>query len=249
MSLVRIKNLSVCYSSKRGNVEALRNFSLHLSEGEIYPVIGPSGCGKSTLLHVLGGIIRNYTGEVFINGQKPDPKEQSIGLIPQSYGLLPWKRIEENIFLAARIKHLPADTAYNEEIIHALGLEELLQRYPNELSGGQRQRVALARSFIQKPDLLLMDEPFSALDTLTAEKCRKLFIEIWKRHKVTTLFITHNIEEAVSMGKHIVLLSKAPGSIAEIFDNPLMQPGAERTPKAYFEQAELIRKLIKQEWV
>ena len=237
MSLVRIDNLSVNYTSKRGHVEALRNLTLNLSEGEIYAVIGPSGCGKSTLLHVLGGIITNYSGEVWINGQKPNPQKQSIGLIPQNYGLLPWKRVKDNIFLSARMKHIPEDTSYNEEIIRTLELTELLERYPNELSGGQRQRV-----------LLLMDEPFSALDMLTAEKCRKLFLEIWKRNKVTTLFITHNVEEAVQMGKHIIILSKAPGRLLQVYGNPIMQTGAERTPEAYFRQAEIIRQLIKQEW-
>lgn len=249
MSLVRIDNLSVNYTSKTGAVEALHNLTLNLSEGEIYAVIGPSGCGKSTLLHVLGGILTNYSGEVWINGQKPNPKEQSIGLIPQNYGLLPWKRVKDNIYLSARMKHLSEDATYNEEIIRTLELTELLDRYPNELSGGQRQRVALARSFIQKSDLLLMDEPFSALDMLTAEKCRNLFLELWKRNKITTLFITHNIEEAVQMGKHIIILSKAPGHLIQIFSNPIMQTGAERTPEAYFRQAEMIRQLIKQEWI
>ena len=248
MDSVRIKHLSVNYVSGRGNVEALHDLSLDLSEGGIYAVIGPSGCGKSTLLHVLGGITTDYQGEVSINGQKPNPKKQSIGLIPQNYGLLPWKRVKDNIYLSSRIKRLPEDTGYNEEIIRTLELTDLLERYPNELSGGQRQRVAIARSFIQKPELLLMDEPFSALDTLTAEKCRNLFIEIWKRHKVTTLFITHNLEEAVQIGKHIIILGKAPGSLVETVENPLMQPGAERTSEACLRQAGQIRQLIKQEW-
>lgn len=249
MSTVRIKNLSVTFTSKKEKVEALHHFSLEMSDGDIYSVIGPSGCGKSTLLHVLGGIIKEYDGEVWIDGKSPNPKTQSIGLIPQNYGLLPWKRIKDNILLAAKIKKSAHNDIDNEDIINALDLQETLQRYPHELSGGQCQRVALARSFIQKPDLLLMDEPFSALDALTAEKCRSLFLDVWKKHKVTTLFITHNIEEAVRMGKYIVLLSKPPGHVIRVIENPLIKSGADRSAEAYFEQAKQIRELIIKEWV
>lgn len=248
MSTVQINHLSVTYSSKGEVVEAVKDLSLSLSEGGIYSVIGPSGSGKSTLLHVLGGIIKDYEGEVLINGIKPDPKIHSIGLVPQNYGLLPWKKVKENILLATKIRKSQPDDIFYNEIIQALDLEGFIHRYPNELSGGQQQRVALARSFIQKPDLLLMDEPFSALDALTAEKSRNLFIDVWKKHKVTTLFITHNIEEAVRMGKYIVLLSKCPGRILHIVNNPLIGTGTEKTPEAYLELSGYIRELISKEW-
>nr|WP_239063794.1 ATP-binding cassette domain-containing protein [Bacteroides sp. 51] len=209
----------------------MKNFSLELADGDIYSVIGPSGSGKSTLLYVLSGIRTNYTGEVLIDGKRPDPKHQSIGLVPQNYGLLPWKRVKENIFLPERIKRKHAATnssgakpsfgdTHVQEIIRTLDLGELLHRYPHELSGGQQQRVALARSFIQKPDLLLMDEPFSALDALTAERSRKLFFDVWTKNPVTTLFITHNIDEAVSIGKRVLLLSPSPGQVTHILDAP-----------------------------
>lgn len=234
MSTVRIQHLDVTFSGKNGKTEALKDFSLELADGDIYSVIGPSGSGKSTLLYVLSGIRTNYTGEVLINGKYPDPKHQSIGLVPQNYGLLPWKRVKENIFLPERIKQQPADEAHVQEIIHTLDLSELLHRYPHELSGGQQQRVALARSFIQKPDLLLMDEPFSALDALTAERSRKLFFDVWSKNPVTTLFITHNIDEAINIGKRVVLLSPSPGRVTHILDTPT---------------ADEVRNLITDQWI
>lgn len=232
MSTISIQHLGVVFSGKNGTTEALKDFSLQLADGEIYSVIGPSGSGKSTLLYILAGIRTNYTGEVLINGEHPNPKQQSIGLIPQNYGLLPWKRIKENIFLPELIKQqqraaasfpcgkAPFNDTHAREIINTLDLGELLERYPHELSGGQQQRVALARSFIQKPDLLLMDEPFSALDALTAERSRKLFFDVWQQHPVTTLFITHNIDEAVSIGHRVVLLSPSPGRVTHILEAP-----------------------------
>lgn len=220
MSTIRIQRLNVAFTGKREVTEALKDFSLHVSDKEIYSVIGPSGSGKSTLLYILAGIRRQYTGEVLIDDKCPDPCRQSIGLVPQNYGLLPWKRVKENIFLPERLKNNRHDKAHAQAIIHTLDLNDLLDRYPHELSGGQQQRVALARSFIQKPDLLLMDEPFSALDTLTAGRSRTLFFDVWKQHPVTTLFITHNIDEAVSIGQRVVLLSPSPGHVTHILDGP-----------------------------
>lgn len=220
MSRVSIHNLTVGFTGKGEYTVALRDFSLNLEDGHIYAVVGPSGSGKSTLLRVLAGLITDYTGEVRIDGVTPDPKHQSIGLVPQNYGLLPWKRVDANIFLPGNIKKSHPDTLLANDIIDSLGLSDLLHRYPHELSGGQQQRVALARSFIQKPDLLLMDEPFAALDILSAEKSRELFRSVWNKHKVTTLFITHNLEEAVSLGSHIVLMSPDPDTCRLVLDSP-----------------------------
>lgn len=221
MSRVDIHNLCVSYRGKDKHTEALHNLSLQLAEGEIYSVIGPSGCGKSTLLYILAGIITQYTGEVFIDGESPNPRKHSIGLVPQNYGLLPWKRVRENIYLPKRLKK--SNQTDNPEILKELELSELLERYPHELSGGQQQRVALARSFLQKPDLLLMDEPFSALDALTAERGRKLFLDIWAKNPVTTLFVTHNLEEAVNIGNRVLLLSASPGQLIRMLEKPTIE--------------------------
>ena len=234
MSTINIQQLHVTFSGKNGKTEALKDFCLELPGDDIYSVIGPSGSGKSTLLYVLSGIRTNYTGQVLVNGKRPDPKHQSIGLVPQNYGLLPWKRVKENIYLPQKLGKDMLNEAHAQEIIHTLDLGELLERFPHELSGGQQQRVALARSFIQKPDLLLMDEPFSALDALTAERSRKLFSDVWAKNPVTTLFITHNIDEAVSIGKRVILLSPSPGHVTHILDAPT---------------ADEVRNLIANQWV
>ncbi|MCC8186895.1 MAG: ABC transporter ATP-binding protein [Bacteroides sp.] len=220
VSTVRIHQLNVSYQRGNKTVEALHNFSLYTASGTIDALVGPSGCGKSTLLHVLAGVIREYRGEVQIDGQPPTPRRQSIGLVPQHYGLLPWKRVQENIFLPARLHKQQADHVLADEILRTLELDTLLHRYPHELSGGQQQRVALARAFIQRPGLLLMDEPFSALDALTAERGRHLFMKLWQEHRVTTLFVTHNIEEAACIGQRVILLSRAPGTVTHILEKP-----------------------------
>lgn len=233
MSFVRISHLSVRYSNRKENhTDALCDLSLTLNKGDIYTVVGPSGCGKSTLLYVLAGIVGNYTGEVLINGSRPDPKKHSIGLVPQNYGLLPWKKVEENVSMAFRIRGSKWPD-YGDQIIRTLDIRDLFRKYPGELSGGEKQRVAIARSLLQNPELLLMDEPFSALDTLTADRCRTLFVELRKQIPVTTLLVTHNLQEAVRLGQHVILLGKHPRRLIRVIDRP---------------QVEQVEQLIREKW-
>lgn len=216
--MLSIENLEVKY----GNIDALSDFSLKINNGEIYSLIGPSGCGKSTLLKVLCGILKEYTGRISFNNKIFNPKDIAIGYVPQQYGLLEWKTVRENIFLSFKLNsNKTPDKPEIDQIIRPLEIEDLQDRYPSQLSGGQKQRVALARAFVSRPDILLMDEPFSSLDTFTSEASQRLFLHLWETHKVTTLFITHNIHEAVSIGKHIVIMSKSPGKIVHQAENPL----------------------------
>lgn len=211
--MISINNLSVKY----GQSLVLNNFSLSMNKGEIYALIGPSGCGKSTLLKTLCGILKKDSGEItYSSGQNI-----AIGYVPQLYGLLEWKTVEDNIFLPLRLKNQKLKTAEQKSILDELEITNLLKRYPKELSGGQRQRVALARSFISQPHLLLMDEPFSALDAFTSLASQKLFLRLWSKYKVTTLFITHNIHEAATLGQHVLLMGKSSGEIIETIKNPL----------------------------
>lgn len=207
-----VEHLSVAY---RESEIVLQDVSMVVAEGELCAVIGPSGAGKSTLLHVLSGVMTRYSGIVRVHGMAPDPRRQSIGLVPQNYGLLPWKRVSDNIALPYLLGKRSGNlqTAQMQEIVEGLEIAELLHRYPHELSGGQRQRVAIARAFAQEPELLLLDEPFSALDVQTAERCRTLFREMRERTAVTTLMVTHNISEAVEMCDHVVLLGGKPGQV------------------------------------
>lgn len=249
--MLDIENLSVSYKSNRNEVHALGPISMKIQSGDIIAIIGPSGCGKSTFLHVLSGIIRDYTGKAALNGAVLNPKLHNIGFIPQNFGLLPWKNVEKNCLLSLKIKEKPIDQATQERIhyiIDKLNIGELMDRYPKELSGGQKQRVSIARAFIMNPDLLLMDEPFSALDALTREEAQELFIDVWNQYKPTTVFVTHSIEEAIYMGKKIVIMSHCPGIIVEVLDNPLFNTEDLRQNEEYLKLSSHIRSIIKKGW-
>lgn len=249
--MLEIVNLSVSYGTEKNMVNALGPINMEIEDGDIYAVIGPSGCGKSTLLHVLSGIIKPYQGEVLLNSQVLNPKKHNIGFIPQNFGLLPWKNVQKNCLLSLKIKGKAVDSAISQRIDHIqnkLGINSLKDRYPNEISGGQKQRVAIARAFIMNPDLLLMDEPFSALDALSREEAQELFIDIWNQYNTTTLFVTHSIEEAIYIGKKIVIMSHCPGTIVEIIDNPLFNTPDLRQNEEYLKLSSHIRGIIKKGW-
>lgn len=250
--MLLIDELTVSYKSQRNIVnDALGPLNLKIDNGDIYAIIGPSGCGKSTLLKVLSGNILDYQGKVFLKGEKINAKKHDIGLIPQGFGLLPWKNIEKNYLLSVNIKGRNIDSRLRERInyiIKKLDIASLKERYPSELSGGQKQRVAIARAFIMNPDLLLMDEPFSALDALTREEAQELFIDMWSQYKITTVFVTHSIEEAIYMGKKIVIMSHCPGKIVEIIDNPLFNTKELREQEEYIKLSVHIRSIIKKGW-
>ncbi len=213
----------------------LSDISFDLPKGEILTIIGSSGCGKSTFLNVLSGINKEYEGEVIFNDENIQQNSIIRGYIPQNLGLLDWKTVKENIFLAKTINSkIEIDPKEAEDIIEKLELQELLHRFPTELSGGQRQRVALARLFLSRPELILMDEPFTALDTFTAEISRKLFLSLWKKRKITTVFTTHNLQEAVFLGKKILIMGKSPANILEIVENPYFDNNSSDKKKYQF---------------
>jgi len=221
--MIKINNLNVSYKNAEKSIRVIENANLTIKKGEICAVIGPSGCGKSTLLKVLAGIIVDYTGEVIIDGKKADPKIHRIGFIPQNYGLVKWKTVEENIFLSTKVKDgkKNIDMGFYEKILKELKLKDFTQRYPSQLSGGQMQRVSMARALLLKPNLLLMDESFSALDAMTREEVQELFLEVWEEHKVTTILVTHDIKEAIYLAKDIAVISKSPGTIVKVIQNSM----------------------------
>ena len=180
---------------------------------EIVTITGPSGSGKSTLLHCLSGIVTPTSGLLLLDDLPISPRTHQIALVPQQYGLFPWKRVASNIFLPSALGKRSVSPELQQEILETLGLLDLLDRYPHQLSGGQRQRVALARAFIMQPDLLLLDEAFSALDVATAERSRQLFLELWARYPVPTLCVTHSPEEATTLAQRILLLGGTPGTL------------------------------------
>ncbi len=240
MSFLIVDNLSVIYRE----IVAIQHLNLSVEEGSIYSLIGPSGCGKSTFLKTICGIIKPTEGNVLLKEEVINPRKQTLGYIPQHYGLLDWLTVENNLFLGKKIQKKKA--THEAKIIEQLDIGNLLKRYPKELSGGQQQRVALARAWMLQPDLLLMDEPFSSLDTYTAEKSRELFLQLWKEQRTTTLFVTHNLQEAVRTGKYIVLFSRQPARILEIIENPLFQSGMKREDVDFYRVEQSIRKRIQE---
>ncbi|SHJ27454.1 NitT/TauT family transport system ATP-binding protein [Geosporobacter subterraneus DSM 17957] len=249
--MLEIDELSVSYRSGKKMIHALGPINLKVAPGDIYALIGPSGCGKSTFLHVLSDIIKDYTGQVTLNGESLNSKKHDIGFIPQNFGLLPWKNVQKNCLLSLRIKKQRIDASLTERIdyiMNKLNIHSLKDRYPRELSGGQKQRVAIARAFIMNPDLLLMDEPFSALDALTREEAQELFIDIWNQYRTTTIFVTHSIEEAIYMGKKIAILSHCPGTVVEVIDNPLFNTENLRENEEYLKLSTHLRNVVKKGW-
>lgn len=243
--MIAVKDLSVKYQRKNEETLALDNVNINIAQGDIYTFIGPSGCGKSTFLYVLSGILKDYKGTVLIDGNPIDPGSQRIGLILQNYGLLPWKTVYQNAMLGIKIKQgRPGLDEYSSYILHQLGIDNLLDRYPKELSGGQQQRVAIARAFILKPDLLLMDEPFSALDAISREEMQELFLKTWKGNNVTTIFITHSVDEALYLGSKIAVFSPSPGRILEVLDNPCFQLDNLRFREEYHDMSIKLRKIL-----
>ncbi len=248
--MIAVKDLTVTYQSKGSHYTALEKINLEFRSGEICGIIGPSGCGKSTLLKIFAGIIKDYEGSVAIKGEAVRPSKQRIGFIPQNYGLLPWKNVYENVALGLKIKD-GKDIASESDLEHALlqvGIGGLGRRYPNELSGGQQQRVSLARTFLLKPDLLLMDEPFSALDAITREEIQDAFMMAWKENPVSTILVTHHVEEVIYLASKIVILSNAPGRVLKVIDNPLFGMEDLRNRKDYISLSLELRRTMKEDW-
>lgn len=238
--------VSVDYGAGEDAVHAIADTSLCVERGTVLALIGASGCGKSTLLRVGAGLVRPTAGTITSDGAPIDPRTLRIGFLPQNYGLLAWKTVRENILLGAEIKGewSSARAAAFDELVAELGLADLLERYPREMSGGQQQRVGLAGVFLLAPDLLLMDEPFSALDAITRESMQEVFLSLWKKRAVTTLLVTHYVEEALTLAGRIAVMCGTPGRVAEIIDNPYAGDLTHRSSQGFFAMGQMLRAKI-----
>ena len=228
-------------------------FSLSISRGETWAVLGPSGGGKTTLLYLLAGLHQPLSGQVCIEGNiltRPRPRS---GLILQDYGLLPWSTVRQNVELGLQVRtfygedgrHTPVDFQPAKDVpywLDRLGIAAVADKFPSQISGGQRQRAAIARTLALEPDLLLMDEPFSSLDAITRADLQNLTLHLCTEQNLTLMIVTHAIEEAVAMGKKILLLGPAPNRIARVFENPYAGPGEYRSSPAYHELCALLWK-------
>ena len=244
--LLCFSGVSVDYGTGEDAVHALADISLCVERGTVLALIGASGCGKSTLLRVVAGLVRPTAGTLHADGANVDPRVLRIGFLPQNYGLLAWKTVRENILLGAEIKGEWDEKrkAIFDELVADLGLKDLLTRYPHELSGGQQQRVGLARVFLLAPDLLLMDEPFSALDAITRESMQEVFLSLRKKYAVTTMLVTHYVEEALALAGRIAVMTGTPGRIAEIIDNPFAGDLTNRSTPEFFVLGQKLRAKI-----
>lgn len=246
--MIKINDWCVSYHNKQA-ANALEAVDLTVEEGEIIAVIGASGCGKSTLLKSIGGIVPGYRGTIEMDGIPLNTKEHLIGYMPQGYGLLPWKTVMENCLLPLKIRNITIDEKkrnFVDGLLNSLEIGNLAKRYPATLSGGQKQRVALVRALSLSPQILLMDEPFSALDAIMRDEAAEIFLRVWKQNRCSTILVTHSIDEAIYIGKRIAVMGSSPGRIKRIVENPLYGDSNYKERDNYKEIHHLIKEEIRE---
>ena len=228
MEAIAVNELSKLYSTRDGTVHALQQISFSVSEGEFVAVVGPSGCGKSTLLKVLAGLLPPSKGAARLRGTPITGPRRDIGVVFQSPVLLPWRSVLDNVLLPVDVQRLGRDRHLKvaTDLLSLVGLDGFERRYPWELSGGMQQRVAITRALIHDPAILLMDEPFGALDAMTREQMNLELQRIWLERKKTVLFITHSIPEAVFLADRILVLTPRPGRIIDDVQVKIPRPRA-----------------------
>jgi len=242
-SFIQLEKVSVGYDGS----PVLDEFSLNIKRGDRISIIGPSGCGKTTLLYTLAGILSPYSGQAQIMGQTIEAKRKNTSLILQSYGLFPWKSVWDNIILPFKISGELDQTAVKkgQTLLKSIGLEGMENKYPSQLSGGQKQRVAIARAWIKRPDLLLMDEPFSALDAMTREQLQETLLSLEGVKEMTTVLVTHSIEEAVFMSSKILVMNNK-GRIHAVYSNPDQGDLDYRRGETYYKKCRDLRQLLQE---
>jgi NitT/TauT family transport system ATP-binding protein len=221
------RNVSLTFRPpNRAPVRALGGFDIAVEEGEFLSIVGPSGCGKSTFLNVVLGLTKPDAGEVLMHGKPIGGPGGDRAMVFQEFGLLPWRTVQHNIELGLELKKVAADKrrATAERLIVLVGLAGFEQHYPHELSGGMKQRVGLARALATDPDVLLMDEPFAALDAQTRDLMQAELLRIWREARKTVLFVTHQIDEAIYLSDRVMVMSKRPGRAKKIFVIDLPRP-------------------------
>lgn len=224
---ISIEDLSLVYSPRRRkDVVALTDFNLEVEKGLFLSLVGPSGCGKSTLLRIISGLMRPSSGQVLLSGQKVTGPGHDRAMVFQEFALMPWRTVMRNIEMGLEFRGVPIDERRKIAARHVelVGLNGFEDHFPHELSGGMRQRVGLARALAVDPDILLMDEPFAAVDSQTRDLMQTELLRIWEERRKTVIFVTHSIEEAVFLSDKVAMLSARPAKVVDIVDIDLPRP-------------------------
>lgn len=227
MPTIEFRNISKYYENLEGEeTAALKNINLTVKDGEFVCIIGPSGCGKSTLLEIAAGLLPHSEGEILLDGRLQSGTSRDIGVVFQDSSLFPWRSVRKNIGFGLELNKVDKQKIEKkvQDAIEMVGLSGFENKYPHQLSGGMRQRAGIARTLVNDPSCILMDEPFSAVDHLTRLTLQDEIVRIWQKEKKTIIFITHDVSEAVYLATRIVLLTPRPGRIQRIFEIPFDRP-------------------------
>ena len=229
--IVKIDHVEKIYQGRSGEVVALNGVDMEIRENEFVCVVGPSGCGKSTLLNIIAGLERPTSGRVCVKGKEVVNPGSERGVIFQQYALFPWLTVKKNVKFGLKLRGVkePELSVIADKYIRLVGLEEFGDSYPKELSGGMKQRVAIARAYAVNPEILLMDEPFGALDAQTRPQLQPELLETWEKEKKTCFFITHDVEEAIILAQRVVIMSARPGRVKEIVPVNIPYPRTQET--------------------
>ena len=224
---------------------AVDDLNFEVTDGEFVCLLGPSGCGKTTILRLAGGLDSATEGEIFLDGKKIIGANKECGFVFQEYALFPWRTVKGNIEFGPQMKGLPGKEyeRISQHYIDLVGLRGFENHYPHELSGGMRQRVGIARAYANHPKLLLMDEPFGALDAQTRNIMQGELLRIWEKEHISVLFVTHSVDEAVYLSDRVVVMSARPGTVKEVFDNKLPRPRVRTSPEANVLRDAILRSL------
>lgn len=208
--ILSAENIGMRFSTRKGIITALKDLSFTVERGEFVAIVGPSGCGKSTLINILAGMLKPTDGQVLLEGKKVQSVNKKVGMVFQKYAAFPWMTVEQNVSYGPRIARLPSQQIkeITAKYIKMVGLEGYEHLYPKELSGGMSKRVDIARAYANSPDVLLMDEPFGALDDITKKQMQLELLKIWDQEKKTVLFITHDLEEALFLANKVIVLQR-----------------------------------------
>lgn len=226
VALLKFDKVCMCYKTFNGVTDALTDICFSVDKGEFVTILGPSGCGKSTFLFIGTGLTKNTAGTATLNGKEIDKPVKDVGFVFQDHLLLEWRTVLSNIMIQGEFRNIDKSECYRRamDLIKLVGLEGFENKYPFELSGGMQQRVSICRALIHNPELLMMDEPFGALDALTREQMRVDLEKIWLERKNTILFVTHDISEAILLSEKIIVMTERPGKIKEIIEVKIPRP-------------------------